>query len=326
VSKIATAVGEINADDLGPTLSHEHLFINMMQERRGDGLVHDEGLLIEELAVFARQGGGAILDLTTAELTPGSTPDSDSGFDAHHHGQTRNPKAVEGIQRISRATGIHVVLGAGRYRDPFLSTELISRVGVDGIAEEMVRDLREGIPGTTAKAGIIGEIGADKWYVSESEATVFKAAAHAHLKTGAAIYTHAARWPVGLEQLAILRSEGADPTKIVIGHTDTVPTPGYATQLARHGVYVGIDTINSKNPREVGKRVDQVMELVREGYLERILLAHDVCLMSHLSAYGGNGFGFVLGGFRDALLAAGLGEGEFNEIMSGNPARLLCQG
>lgn len=323
MSIVATALGEVSTDDLGPTLSHEHLFINMMQERRGDGLVHDEALLIDELNVFARQGGGTIFDLTTAELTPGSTPDSDPGFDAHHHGQTRNPKAVEGIQRISKSTGVHVVLGAGRYRDPFLPADLIQKVGVDGIADEMVRDLTEGIPGTTAKAGIIGEIGADRWYVSELEAQVFRASARAHLKTGAAVYTHAARWHVGLEQLEILRSEGADPTKIVIGHTDTVPTPGYALQLAKEGVFVGIDTINSKNPREVAHRVGQIMELVRAGYLERILLAHDVCVMSQLSAYGGNGFGFVLGGFRDALLAAGLDDGEFKEIITGNPARLL---
>jgi predicted metal-dependent phosphotriesterase family hydrolase len=323
MSTVATALGGVDSGDLGPTLSHEHLFINMMQERRGDGLVHDEALLVEELGVFARQGGGTVLDLTTAELTPGSTPDSDSAFDARHHGQTRNPRAVEGIQRISRATGVNVVLGAGRYRDPFLPADLIGQVGVVGIAEEIIRDLTDGIPGTTAKAGIIGEIGADKWFVSELEAQVFRAAARAQLETGAAVYTHAARWHVGLEQLQILRSEGADPTKIVIGHTDTVPTPGYALQLAKEGVFVGIDTINSKNPREVAHRVGQVMELVRAGYLERILLAHDVCVMSHLIAYGGNGFGFVLGGFRDALLEAGLDDGEFKQIIVGNPARLL---
>ncbi|MEW1931418.1 hypothetical protein AB0362_04480 [Rhodococcus sp. NPDC079359] len=323
MTDVATALGDIDASQLGKTLTHEHLFINMMQERRGDGLVHDETLLVDELAVFAAQGGGTIFDLTTAELTPGSTPDSDPNFDAQQVGQTRNPKAVAGIQRISRATGVHVVLGAGRYRDPFLSEALIGTQGVDGIAEEMIRDLTEGIPGTTAKAGLIGEIGADKWFVSEHEDVVFRASAKAHVQTNVPVYTHAARWQVGLEQLAILREEGADPAKIAIGHTDTVPTPGFALQIARQGAFVGIDTINSDNRREVAHRVDMVMELVREGYLQKILLAHDVCLMSQLSAYGGNGFGFVLGGFRQALLDAGLDKGEFDEIVTGNPARLL---
>ena len=325
MSRVTTVLGDIGSGELGRTLSHEHLFINMMQERRGDGLVHDERLLVEELAVFAGQGGGAVLDLTTAELTPGSTPDSDATFNARELGQTRNPRAVEGIQRISRATGVHVILGAGRYRDPFLPKEMISRAGPDGIAEEMIRDLTEGIPGTTAKAGLIGEVGADKWFVSEMETIVFKAAARAQKETGVAIYTHAARWPVGLEQLEILRAEGVDPSRIVIGHTDTVPAPGYAMRLASQGVYLGIDTINSAHPREVGTRVSLVMELVRGGYLDRILLAHDVCLVSHLSAYGGNGFGFVLGHFRSFLLAAGLTEKEFEQIMIANPARLLAR-
>jgi len=319
---VATALGDVPVDELGPTLSHEHLFMNLMAERRGDGLVHDERLLIEELAVFASQGGGTIFDLTAAELTVGSTPDSDRDFTAAA-GQTRNPRAVAGIQRISRETGVHVVLGAGRYRDPYLREEVVAELGVDGIAEEIVRDLTDGIPGTSARAGLIGEIGADKWYVSENEAVLFRGAAAAHRATGAAVYTHAARWHVGLEQVEILVGEGVAPDRIVVGHVDTVPTPGYAAQVAATGAYVGIDTINTANPHEVRRRIDQILELVRLGHLERILIAHDVCTLSQLRTYGGNGFGFILGDFRTALLAAGLSQDEFDEIVVANPRRLL---
>lgn len=319
---VATANGDIQAEDLGICLPHEHLFMNLMLERRGDGLINDEGAVVEELKHFSAQGGSTVFDLTTAELTPGSTVDSTGAFKAAQ-GQTRNPQNVEAIQRASRETGVNVVLGTGRYRDPFLSEEVVNDLGVDGLAEEMVRDLIEGIPETSARAGLIGEIGADKWFISPLERKVFLAAAKAQKQTDKALYTHATRWRVALEQIDLLNEVGVDPARVAIGHVDTVPQPGFAVEVAKHGVYVGIDTINSPNSYEVTQRVNTVMDLVRAGYLERVLLSHDVCLSSHHRIHGGNGFAFILGGFKEALLAAGLSEAEFDVMTRLNPARLV---
>ncbi len=322
MTTVATVNGEISFEEFGMTLPHEHLFINLLRERRGDGLVHDERAIIQEVEHFRAQGGATMFDLTTAELTAGSTVNSTATLETSRH-QTRDPHNVEAIQRVAAATGLNVVLGTGRYRDPFLDADLIEELGPAGLGEEMVRDLLEGIPGTTARAGLIGEIGSDKWYISALEHTVFTAAARAHQRTNAAVYTHAARWPVAVDQIALLREEGVAPSKIAVGHVDTVPVDGFAVEVAKHGVYVGIDTINSTNAHEVNHRVDAVMELVRAGYLDRILLSHDVCLLSQLRLYGGNGYGFVMGEFKEALLRAGLNEGEFDEITRKNPARLV---
>ena len=321
---VETATGPLPLAELGPTLSHEHLFINLMAERRGDGLLNDEALMARELAVFKEQGGGAIFDLTTAELTPGSTLDSERDFDARQPGQTRNPRAVEGIRRISETTGVHVVLGTGRYRDPFIAPELVAHLGVDGLAAEMVHDLTVGFADTGIKAGLIGEVGADKWFISDVEEQVFRAAAAASLATGAPVYTHAARWKVGLDQSDLLTACGLAPEKIAIGHVDTVPSVDYAVELAERGHYVGIDTIYSDAAYHVEHRVAQVMALVAAGHLDRILLAHDVCVGSLLRAAGGHGFGFVMGEFRAALSAAGLSDADFMSIMVQNPARLLA--
>ena len=96
-----------------------------------------------------------------------------------------------------------------------------------------------------------------------------------------------------------------------------------AMDLAARGVYVGIDTINSSVPSEVQSRVDLVVELVRAGHADQILLSHDVCTVSHLRAFGGNGFTFVLGGFRQHLLDAGLAAEQVDRTVTANPARFL---
>jgi phosphotriesterase-related protein len=104
---------------------------------------------------------------------------------------------------------------------------------------------------------------------------------------------------------------------------DTVPLPGFAMNLAARGVYVGINTINSSVPSEVQSRVDLVLELVRAGHADQILLSHDVCTGSHQRAFGGNGFTFVLGGFRQQLLDAGLAAEQLDRMVTANPARFL---
>ncbi|MEV6231058.1 hypothetical protein AB0L88_24655 [Saccharopolyspora shandongensis] len=315
-----TASGPVDRDRLGPTLPHEHLFINLLRERRGDGLITDERLVTAEVGAFAELGGSTIVDLTSAELTVGAAPDPRS----ESAGDTRDPENVLAVARVAKAAGLNVVLGTGHYRDPFLDRDWFDRHDPDQIAEQLVRDLTEGFPGTGIRAGIIGEIGADKWYISAAEERSFRAAARAHRATGAAIYTHAARWPIGLPQLDLLAEEDVAPERIAIGHCDLVEKPGYALEIARRGAYVGIDTIFTANPHEVRRRVALVVELARAGHLDQILLSHDVCVKSQLSAYGGTGYTFLWSAFRDALREAGIDDGEFERITVANPARLLC--
>lgn len=318
---VETALGPVTLDGLGPTLGHEHVFINLMRERRGDGLLHDEAVATEELGVFADQGGRTIVDLTTSELTPGSVPGADPAFTATHPGQTREPASIRALQRVSRTSGVNIVLGTGRYRDPYLDRDLVDRLGVDGLAEEMVRDLEEGFPGTTARAGIIGEVGCDQWFVSATEERVLRAAARASLRTGAAIYLHAARWPVGLAMLDLLEECGVDPRVICVGHLDLVPDVEVAVEVARRGAFVGLDSMYS---RQVGAGVvERVQRLAEEAALDRVILSQDVCVTSMLQRNGGLGYGYVLGELREDLLAAGVDDATFDSIVTENPRRLL---
>lgn len=129
---------------------------------------------------------------------------------------------------------------------------------------------------------------------------------------------------MGFEQVDLLAAEGVPPEAVAVGHADTVPVPDFARTLAARGVYVGIDTINSSAPHEVTHRVNVVVDLIRRGHLEQILLSHDVCTLSMLRVNGGIGFGFVLGDFRAALLRAGVTDEEFRTITETNPRRFLA--
>jgi len=194
---------------------------------------------------------------------------------------------------------------------------------VDSIADQIVRDITEGVGDTAIRAGIIGEIGADRGYISAAEERSFRAAARAHRRTGLTISTHAARWPVGLAQLALLAEEGVDPRRVIIGHTDSVPIPDYHLALARQGCFLSFDSIGTGSLYDAQRAVEYTLDLVRAGFAGQLLFSHDVCLRDHLRATGGCGYAYLLTDFLPMLTAAGLEPEEVRSFVTDNPRAAL---
>src|SRR5262245_33254756 len=306
---ITTVRGPIAARELGVTLTHEHIFINLLREFRGDGLLNDAPLAARELTRFREAGGGTVVDVTNASLG-------------------RHPRT---LQAISEAVGINIVLGAGLYRHQYFDAAWVDRTTTDAMAEWMVRDLTVGIADTGIRAGIIGEIACDEWITAQEE-RVFRAAARAHKQTDVTITTHAARWPIGLAQLDLLTEEGVDLRRVIVGHCDTVNAAEwtsprqvmeYHEALARRGAYVQFDTIRRGSEREIEVRLAYTRNLIEKGHTHQILLSHDVCLRSHLRAYGGGGYEFLLTDFLPRLRSSGVSEETIRVITVDNPRRAL---
>ena len=329
MANVTTTAGPVPDSQLGTTLMHEHLFVNLMREYRFTGLLNQAEVMADEVRLFVEAGGATIVDVTPAELTAGASPDPDgimSGTPLSGHDQdSRKAANVRAIVDLAQATSVNVVVGTGHYRDPYLG-EWIDAHSSDAIAELLVRDIDEGFPGTEVKAGIIGEVGADKWYISAREERVIRAAARAQVRTGLAITTHAARWPVGIPQLDLLAAEGVDPARVVIGHCDSVPIPEYHLEIARRGAFVQLDLLRGTTAAQTITGVRMVMALVHAGYLEHILLSHDNAGVGELTYGGGNGYAFIPTTFAQHLRDEGLSQDEVDQILIKNPRRALVAG
>jgi phosphotriesterase-related protein len=326
MNAVNTATGEVPASSLGVTLTHEHVFINVLREYRETGLLNDYDLMLAELKRCRAAGGTTIWELSTCPLSIGSIVGHTSvdGLSSPPPQETtRSLPSVTALTRISQESGVLIVLGTGHYRDPYLNRDWFDRRDVDRIARLMVEDITAGFAGTDVKAGIIGEIGADKWFISAVEERSFRAAARAHAETGLTISTHAGRWPVGIQQIDLLESEHVDPRRIIIGHCDTVADSVYHLELARRGAFVEFDAIRGESVTGDQQRVDYIMNLVSNGYLDRILLSHDVCITKHLRANGGPGYDYVLTDFVPELRKAGLAEEQIDQMLIHNPRRAL---
>lgn len=299
---IQSVLGPIEPSELGVTLPHEHLLSNLTREYRGEGLLNDPNLMVQELLEYKKIGGSSVVDCTSVGLG-------------------RDPVR---LRDVSSRSGVAVVMGAGFYRDPYLEPDWVDRRTVEEVAERIVNDLEVGVDDTEVRAGVIGEVGADKWYVSAVEERSLRAAARAQRRTGVAITTHAARWPVGLAQLEIFLAEGVDPRRVIIGHCDTVPDPDYHLRLAQQGCYVQFDTIGlHRSDYDLDNRVSFVRNLIDNGYGAQILISHDICLRTALRATGGAGFAFINDAFLPRLREAGVDDGQIKQITVDNVARAL---
>ena len=63
--------------------------------------------------------------------------------------------------------------------------------------------------------------------------------------------------------------------------------------------------------------------MIKAGYLERILLAQDVCTKIQLKSYGGSGYSYVLERFVPYLKRLGVSDPQIDTILVENPKRVL---
>ena len=304
---VMTVRGPVPAQDLGFILPHEHVYCTLRHADYrydvADQFV-DEDVMVEEVNAFAELGGSTIFDL--------SVPD--------------NGRSPRRLRRLSERTGIHFVMGCGWYRgNYFLPEERIDRRPAGDLAEELIREITEGVGGTGIRPGVIGEIGSEKDWVSPAEERVLRGVARAHKATGLAIGALHAVGPVAPEQLTILEEEDVDMTRVAVAHCDAYPHLNYLLGLLRRGVYIMFD--NCGQYKGMGRFEDRILDLIRElidrGFEDRLMLSHDVCKLGQLQIHGGTGFVYLSESFLPALSGKGVPEEIIRKITHDNPVRWL---
>jgi predicted metal-dependent phosphotriesterase family hydrolase len=305
---VQTVSGPVAPGELGFTLPHEHTFIQLWQiPGRFDylGQLAGEDVLVDELESFRSHGGRTLVDLTL----PGIGRD------------------VRAVARLAERTSLTIVVGTGFYREPYYPPEArIDQRSVESIADEFVREAEEGIDGTGIRAGIIGEIGVDKTWVSAQEERVCRAAGQAQLRTGLAITTHSVLSRVGLAQLALFEAEGADPARVVIGHCDWTPDLNYYLEIIQRGAIVQLDGFGHPDTLSRGledQLLSLVLELLHRGHERQLLLSQDVCYTENLKRFGGKGYSYLQEHVIGHLLAAGVPQDVLDQVTIANPARVL---
>lgn len=301
MDKIQTVLGEISPAELGLTLPHEHVFHDVYEITLNSHMIlSDLEVARDELKIFKDEGGNTIVDQTV-------------------HGLNPNPEA---LRKVAEDVGIHIIAGTGFYWERF-HPPWLADMGESQIVELLISDLTKGLAGTDVKAGILGEIGTNHRGISPEEDRVIRACAHAQREVGVPISTHALFTRIGMEQARAFADAGANLDKLVIGHVDTTPDVDYHEELLDFGVWIAYDSIGQLDKQPDEQRADAIVELIRRGHRDRILVSTDVGKRGALRAYGGGGYDLVITGFIPLLRDRGLSEDDIEALTVSNPRRLF---
>ncbi|MBD0862932.1 phosphotriesterase [Gordonia sp. zg691] len=338
--QVTTVLGPIDVEDLGMTLMHEHLacdwttrFVEPADEDARKlyhtpmdaslhwklaedpfccldaGRLDDPDGIIEELGHFTVAGGRTVVDCTNSQI----------GRD------------VRALERISREAGVNVIMGSGWYVHGFHESHKAS-AGVDELVEDLMSEFVDGADGTSAKPGIIGEIGVSPQF-TDAEKVRLRAASRVQREVGVPLMIHLPGWKRRApEVLDIVLGEGVAPEAVVLCHMDPSGDDAeYQRSVAELGVWLEFDMIGmpfyyagegqSPAPEQTASAVAR---LIADGHGERLLLSHDMASKGMWTRHGGNGIGYVPQMFLPRLERHGVSAEQAATLLTENPAALFA--
>lgn len=317
---VATYGGPVAAGDLGPTLTHEHLFVLSPElDRDYPHPEWDPEVAVEQAVEVLEHlhdlGIRTVVDLTVPGL----------GRD------------VDLVARVAARVRVHLVASTGWYGDqvlpPYFRTHGPDRlVGGPEPLEEMFRsDVLEGIGGSGVRAGML-KVVTDEPGITPDVARVMAAAAVVHGETGVPITTHSnPHLRTGLDQVAFLTDRGVDPGHLIIGHSGEAEDLDHLLTLLDTGVTLGMDRFGMAHTGDDGHRVDVVLALLARGHVRQLVLSHDSAVFSRVTPPSWRRtrtpfwtHDHLSRRILPQLLERGARQEDIDTMMIDNPARLLA--
>lgn len=320
---VPTTAGEVDVDDLGVVLMHEHVFIrteSLQWNWPGYGGWDEEAEVAqarERFAEIKRNGVDTILDMTVA-------------------GIGRDPALVA---RTLEGTGVKAMFATGYYTYNELPKPFHYRGpgkliddGDSRLESLFEHDVTVGIGDTGIKAAVL-KLATDVQGMTEDVTRLARAIARVHVKTGTVICTHThAQTQRGLEQQAIFREHGVDLGRVLIGHSNETTDLDYLERLIDNGSYVGWDRCGLDIVVPLEAQLDTLAEMCRRGYADRLVLSQDKAAFSdwfsdeETDAVVPNWqYTYVHTGVIPALRERGVSADQIEQMLVRNPREFLAQ-
>ena len=312
-----TVLGPVAADELGVIAAHESLLSIVPGAQYAYDIDIDRAevfdILRTKLLAFRAAGGGTVVD--------------SAGM---FHGRD-----LRLYENLSRSTGVHIIASTGMGPEEQLGgyfltpqtnpptpwpTEKFAALFAAEITEGMVapRVERRGAAGMIVTA--VTASGA-----TPTDESLLRGVGRASSETGVAAAVRFGADPVG--ELAIVLSEGTDPSRVLVGGLDRRDGAASAHEIASRGAFVGIDHVGAADDPALltdEERLDLVAELVAAGHMQRIILSAGATGV----AFGHVGtdlpFAHVLTDFAPRLLTRGIDAAAVETILTANPRDLIA--
>ncbi|MFF7760424.1 phosphotriesterase family protein [Streptomyces griseorubiginosus] len=298
MSAVRTVEGDVPGGLLGVCDAHDHLFFG--SPRLPGQELRSRSAALAELAAFAAQGGGTVVQWTPYGLG----------------------RRAADLPALSRESGVRIVAATGLHQAVHYDDATLA--GLRGrLAEVFVAELTEGIGTSGVRAGLIKVAGGFHALDAHARWTM-TAAAEAHHATGAPIAVHLELGTGALDVLDLLCGElGVPPHRVVLGHLNRSPDLTVHREAAASGCYLAFDGPSRTHHATDWRMPDAVRALAEAGHGDRLLLGGDTTTAAARSVNGGPGMPYLLRRVRPRL-AVELGEEAVRRILIDNPGRAFA--
>jgi len=300
---IMTLLGPIDPGALGIALHHEHIFnhTNPLAATDDDLIIDDIVASAADVELFFGAGGRALVDM----------------------GPVDYGRSITDLLVIAAHSPVHILVTTGHHKR-LIAAPFVGDDSVDAITGRNIRDIRDGIDGTTARAALV-KAGTSLNEITDIEQRVLKAAAVTQIKTGVPISTHTELGTMALEQMTVLTAAGADPARVILGHLDAqIADRRYLIAVLQTGAFVSFDRWTRFDMAPDELRASVLHELASAGYLDQLLISGDFARKSNHLGYGGQfGFDYMLDRVPLMLMDAGFDAPSVRQLLVENPARAL---
>ena len=301
---VRTVRGDVPVKSLGTFLPHEHLFTDLRGPLKphyaeGDPLAVEQ-VVKPYLDAAERAGVTALTECSTL-------------------GVGRN---VAVLRHLADVTPIHIIAPTGVYKEGFIPADLLP-LGVDALANGWVRDILEGMEGTSVRAGFI-KIALNDDGPTELEVRNIQAAAQTSRRTGAVIACHTIGGAAARRELQVLAAADHDLSRFIWVHAQTESDTALHIDVAQRGVWLEFNSVGADPNSDA--LLNAVLALIKAGYAANLLLSHDAGWYDPEHAdgqppQGYRGYTALFEQFIPALKARGVSDALIHQITVDNPAR-----
>ena len=257
MATVNSVMGPIDTDDLGFTLSHEHVGTNAAGLRHTyPEIIDRDGIREQSIAAMRavrEDGVRTVIDVSTFDL----------GRD------------VQLIREVALGSDMQVVVATGNH---LAVPRPFGEISPDVIAELYVAKSRRASRARESRPA------SSRWPATRAgspapQENVLRAAARAQKSTGVPISTHT--WSperIGDAQVRILEEEGVDLDRVYIGHSNDDTDLEYLLGLLNKGVWLGLDRYpggTRPGTPDWEQRTEVAKALMDAGFTHRIFLSHD---------------------------------------------------
>jgi phosphotriesterase-related protein len=300
--EVISVNGKMPTSEMGTTLIHEHILVDFIgADSVGYHRWSRDSVIAQTLPFLVdakRRGVNTFIDCTPAFLG-------------------RDPWL---LKELSELSGLTIMTNTGYYGavdNKYLPEHTFTETA-EQLATRWIDEFQNSIEGSGIRPGFIKISVNSNAPLSTVDQKLVRAAALTHLATGLTIASHTGPALPAIEEIALLKAEGVDPSAFIWVHAQIETDFTYYNKAYDLGAWISLDGV----VWDVEEHLKRLIYCKQNGLLDKVLISHDAGWYSPGELNGGDfkAFTAIFDELMPLLKQNDFSEKDIDQLLRVNPA------